>query len=675
MGVTFGGFRCIDPRQLWETARLQGLPYDNWIGKANSFRLPFGMDPGRGWLLMALQDLQRMDVNALHNLTFTNLETNEAVTHKNLVLVDWIAASAGYPDDPAQPCLVEIADRRRLYAGIPINKAYNLRASPGGAYYPGTLNSGNPWTWTQMVQDVWNTVGTLGTYSGLPYTPDGTPDGFVFWGMSAWDALSIVLGRLYCVLQLNPLTDKFGIVRLGDPDPPLTAAEKTWLPVKVWDDYATESAIGRAPALVRVFFRIQSVLPQPGASSFYGIDKPDTTGLGDSGAAAPGTYAILYDDEPAVYDGTGTLTNLSDLEARASERAANYYRALWLGTSKLHQVYGDVPPETGFVPASQLRETLWRDHMDGFKTEIIRGPYRLPQYTPPPVPSPTPTFADTTTAGISYCWLTIQSSAVFAADACGEALAEGYPAAAPNLGGWAGTVDACGEALAEGYPAAAPNLGVWAGTVDACGEALAEGYPAAAPNLGGWAGTVDACGEALAEGWPSDPIETSADATGDVTAEIWFAISYGSSGSSGCTVCDFAGLTGAACCDYLVPSDGNYDIWVDAYVLVTAAGGSFSVVITWTDEYGTVRNFVLQYNTDAGGDGTVVSSVGPYPFRLIQICAYPGTHVYTRTTLNGTQSLCNGAIAAPEPSPAGAGSFTGITYNFHASLEACRSSV
>ena len=77
-----------------------------------------------------------------------------------------------------------------------------------------------------MVESLWNAVGValLGTYPGLPFTPDGTPEGFSYYGSCAYDALNEVLDRLSCALQFDPLTDAFSIGQMSGTDTDTTAA-------------------------------------------------------------------------------------------------------------------------------------------------------------------------------------------------------------------------------------------------------------------------------------------------------------------------------------------------------------------------------------------------------------------------------------------------------------------
>lgn len=388
MSITFGGKRCLDPLPLLADCQQQRLPVGWWAGRPNSFRCLLGQEPGEGWILLDRASIDSLSsINDLHDLVFSNQNVAgsdaavRSVTLKNLVVVHAEAVSPGASGGSDTPYLVELADRRRLYRNIPINAAYNVRQAPGNSsFHSGTLTGGSQWTWTQMVQNIWEAIGTskLGAYAGLPFSPDGSPENFIFYGASAWDSLGIVLARLACALKLDPITDAFTIVRLGATDATATAALDTHDSdhTKIWDDYPLESVRARIPAQVRVHFPKQ---PQtPGSSPWYTVDQSDPTADAVTTGQESSTKALLYDDLPALYNASGVIQNAAALTTRATDRVTDYYRNLWQGQGRLHRIYGNSFGEAGLRPASIILGTSWEDRGAGYKTEVIRGPRPAP---------------------------------------------------------------------------------------------------------------------------------------------------------------------------------------------------------------------------------------------------------------------------------------------------------
>lgn len=346
------------------------LPTWNWWGKVNSFRCPAGREPGQGWLLMHRGDLDALDTNAAQDLV---LQYAQTVTLKSLVVVGATCVSPFALGNGQPAYLVEVADWRYLLAnfGTPADKAYNVRSSPGAATFKAaTLNGASPWTWVAMVRDLWETMPAsgLGAWPGLPFTPDGTPEAFEFYQTNAYHALCDVLDRLACVLTLNPFTTTFGVARLGSTDTILQDALLRWDGVRVWDDDPVQPAVTRLPQTVRVCFRRQPEATD-GSSPWYAVDQADTA---PAVGACPGGYVLVHDDLAAL-GASGTPTNSAALATRATERAADWFRATRNGYGRLRKVYRDVLPENGFVPAAQLGGLAYEDRGLGYKTELGRG--------------------------------------------------------------------------------------------------------------------------------------------------------------------------------------------------------------------------------------------------------------------------------------------------------------
>lgn len=378
MGVTFGGKPCLAPEELALSCGRLEYPTAPWLGRANSFVCPLGQTPGRGWLLLLRRHLDDLGLTTSRDLVFDD-DLGSRVTVKSLLPLRAFAATPGARGDKDTACWLEITDKRHLAVATVIDKAYNVRSSPGGGYYSATLNGGSAWTWSQMTSDIWSAVGTtrLGDFPGLPFTPDGTPEGFTFYGSSAYTALGVVLERLGCALSLDPVADTFGIVRVGATDDTATAALTKRDGVRVWDDYSLSSNRGEVPEKVRVHFaRQRATADTTGGSPWYTLDRTDPTAGGALAGVEAGTYAVLYDDLPAIVNSAGTVTNTTALGTRADERAADFYRLARLG--RLHRVYSQGRTDAGLRPGKVISATSWEDRgRDGLLTEVSRFPGRL----------------------------------------------------------------------------------------------------------------------------------------------------------------------------------------------------------------------------------------------------------------------------------------------------------
>lgn len=374
MGVVFGGYDAVDPIVLRSYCYEQDppLPIASFWGKVNAIRIGHGMEAGQGWLLMRRGDADELVSDDQYDLTFYGV--NKSATLKNLCFVKYTVVSPGVRGDENAHVLVEIRDRRWRYQQYTIDFAYNVRSGSGTSdYYSETKNSGSPWTWNQMVQDIWNNIDGLDGYPGLPFTPDGTPEGWFFYGENAWDALTCVLNRLSCTLKLDPFTDVITIVRIGVANSQITTALEKYDEQRMWDDEPDEATKGRVAEWVRVIFRKYPQPNQQNVSPYHTIDQ--LTGV----SGESGTTYNLYDDLYARYDNNGSLLNLADLTSRATERNTDYVRAYQQGMMRMHRVFIDALDDTGLRPDGTVKAIAMEERGLGTKTEIVRYPFVLPQ--------------------------------------------------------------------------------------------------------------------------------------------------------------------------------------------------------------------------------------------------------------------------------------------------------
>ena len=403
MGASLDGFSCLDPVGLRDQLAAQGMPC-RWYGQPNAMEVPAGTASGLGYLLLARADLDALDLDALHDLTLTSQETAAAlaasVTLRSLLISEAVCVAPQLRGSGTEPYLVTLRDRRWLLRQVPLDKAYNVRLPVGPAdpplYYPDTLRSGTAWTWQQVFADLWETLGLGAATPDLPAAPSGNPENLAFWAGYALEALGTVLAHCGCLLTLDPLTDTFAVALAGATDAAAAAALAAADPVCVWDDDPLVSDRGRQPEQVRVAFRKQLAVPDTsGASPYYLVDQtnPDGTPAG----VEPGTKAVLFDDLAARYDAAGTLLNTSDLDDRAADRAAAYFRVA--AQDPLRRVLGRPQNTSALTPGAQITSSRWGDRGRG----MVQEARTEPAPAAPPLPAQ-PEMPET--------WLQVTSTAV-----------------------------------------------------------------------------------------------------------------------------------------------------------------------------------------------------------------------------------------------------------------------
>jgi hypothetical protein len=388
MGIVFGNQPCQDPKAVGEHCIAKGLPTD-WVGLPNRFMASVGPSPGRGWLLMRLNELNALNQNGLNDLTFTD-NSNGIVTIKDLIFVRADCLTPSYTGSTDAVYLVDVRDCRHLaqneFFANPAFAQYNVRA-PGGSqtYYAESLKSGSPFTWQQILDDLWNNwvnVPELGSSPQLGTTPNGTPEGFRFWGVPAWQAYNEVLARIGYGFVLNPTVSKSpSLDQLGGSDTPLTSAQGRLDNSRFLDDYSIEGVRAKVPSQVIVCFQMvylaygaePSTIAATGNWASTPLHKENVSTGAPSGTES-GSTATLFDDMPALVNFDGSLNNASALTARAAERAADYYRYTYTGGARMRKTYIGIQNDPGLMPGLQVSAIAWKDVGTRYVTEVVRYP-------------------------------------------------------------------------------------------------------------------------------------------------------------------------------------------------------------------------------------------------------------------------------------------------------------
>jgi len=261
-GLTFGDWPCL----RLPTAQARQLQAEGTIVRTDlpigTFRLPVGLDHGEGWILLPrstvkqYHDLAMVDklkplrfhntpyaanlpwAVEIHNLTIIEAyeyfgrtvrelttEDGETLGSESVVacrVVDprwwWLRTSTG-------PGIGGPAGAGARPSEWPA-AAYNVWASNGTGdtrnYKAATLRSGQPWTWSQILADLWSRLpfttqpGGDGLTSppAWPDAPTWTPENLRFEQRSIWRAICELVDYAHCVIGWDFATKGWAIKRI-----------------------------------------------------------------------------------------------------------------------------------------------------------------------------------------------------------------------------------------------------------------------------------------------------------------------------------------------------------------------------------------------------------------------------------------------------------------------------
>lgn len=361
-------FGLCDPRDVRinrQRFRRDDIPS---LEKTNTFVCPIGRDIAEGYILLPLKEYQQLNSYA----TSFQLTLGTTVL-QNLAIVQAQCVSKGLTSDPNALYLIEVTDARGVLCNewfkFPINAQYNMRAPAyPQLYYSGSLNAGTAWTWSTMVGNLWPSL--LGTYTGLPSVPTGTPENWYFAGVSVWDALCDVLDHLGMVVAYNPMTAVYSVVAPGTTDTVFTSLQTKYLGNLEDDLDWLDAGSGRFPKTLVVYFKIRSEQygqeetvrrdsSQWSSTPLYAISvaTPYTTAAGTHFLHDDFSIRVDYDNNPLAAD-VATATTI------ATERMTQYFRTI---PSFRSQMYAGALP---FYTGSQVDKVTWSP---GWRTTITRG--------------------------------------------------------------------------------------------------------------------------------------------------------------------------------------------------------------------------------------------------------------------------------------------------------------
>ncbi len=358
----------------------------SWVGRANRFTNPLGVRSGMGAVLLTRAALDDIDLTTPHDLVLR--VGGDRVRVRNLHIGDTTCLTPSAPGSKNAIHLVPLFDRRNLFRLTSLNRGFNMRLTPLAPYTTNTTNAGTAYTWSQVWAILWqvlidNVDGMPAGVPALPEEPQGTPENFHFFGVSAADAIERFLARAGFELAWDHEADTYSVVAVGADQANLAKHLAEAQRARLYDLEPVTTPYGAVPASVTVLF---PKLPPRAYSNttVYPVSSTDD----DAIAGQTGTQ-ILADDLPAEYQGRNLVTDTADLQARADARAARYFeaqRAYY--TEPFTRVYAGLWPK--FRTGAMVGELTWSDCLgasdgdtDGWTTEVVRPRVRNPQETWP----------------------------------------------------------------------------------------------------------------------------------------------------------------------------------------------------------------------------------------------------------------------------------------------------
>lgn len=364
------------------------------LSRANALYVPSGRWPARGYILLRRADYEQLNPYSTSLALQIDDFIHPALTFRGLTVVQAQCVTAGVRGAADAIYLVEITDKRgtlcnQWFCSSTTSQFNAISPSYPGEYYSLTLNSTFPWTWSEMVGNLWTQMPILGSYPGLPSTPLGTPTNWIFPGCSCWEALNRILDHLGMQVTVDlALSSPYGIAETGGIDVTFTQQEGQYLDLIEDDQEYIDAGSGRVPREVVVYFHrrnehygteetIRRDSLQWQSTPLYSVTVPASGAFASFASAAGAAY--IWDDFTVRYDidNNPLAVDVSTANAIAVERVQQFYTRIYHGTlGYLHRIYTGVLP---FTAGSQLDGVAWRqDFRDqsrlGWRTEIIRGP-------------------------------------------------------------------------------------------------------------------------------------------------------------------------------------------------------------------------------------------------------------------------------------------------------------
>lgn len=380
MPITFAGFPVFCPEQARKTCVKNRLPVGSWYAQANQYTLGLGATPAKGCILMLRRDLDIIDTDGFHRLTFDdNIRRFNA---NRVYITSTQCITPGAENDPDSLHVVHLTDIR----GVLKNKAlqrFNLPLAPGSVSYNSeTLNGGGQYTVWNMVKRLVQVLrGSSGAENLFQTQPDAQGDDYAGpWDFSdarltLWEALEQIGNAKGWVYSVDPDTS---VIRFRKrwSQPGYESARTAHQPRKIWASETITREAARTTT-VTVGFRFYPQV-KAGDSEYYYLTRTRAQAGATTPSVSGGNIVTIFDDLPAFRESTSGLnsavtpSNSAALTTRANARALDWFDNVDRFREEFDEIYSGVLEDRDFLPGGLVASICWRDLGKGIVTEVCR---------------------------------------------------------------------------------------------------------------------------------------------------------------------------------------------------------------------------------------------------------------------------------------------------------------
>lgn len=359
----FFGMTSRGDRQFIDLAGRKNL-----VSLCNRFCNITGANNSVGYFAVNRRTVRKLAESS--NITLNLMGDNDSFSQSGLLLACATGVAPITPgkisDDDA--FVVEIVDKRYfgnhpwIKSDNAVQKMFNVPSPLYGKnqYYTDTLDASLgagleiTWSWQAMLDEVWPSY--LGNPPTLPNVPAYEPVGFDFRGFTDYQALQIILACLNKSLALNQ-DGSFSLLDFGVADEGTRSNDRLKEQMAGALDERVEfiePAKLYYPKGVKIHFHktatnsgSENVNTKDSGQWYTDMDYVITVaatsamaGYEDITELQSGFYHHIWEDLPAWVDPyTGTIENLTDLQARATDRADRFYSDLIAPSLRVQESY------------------------------------------------------------------------------------------------------------------------------------------------------------------------------------------------------------------------------------------------------------------------------------------------------------------------------------------------
>lgn len=439
--LKISGYPVLQPDALSMEARKHRASDAKWRGRANSVTISGGMEPASSYVLVSAEVMSRLDVNAPQTLQLycvpndgstapiDALDFHDAIQHQDASIpslpldaigdasysgLDRFMLTSQYiyraesvlaGDVKVKgPYLLELKDIRHIYTMSGTNRTFNLLTPTEQSYWSSSINSGTPWSWKEIVNELIQDVPFLESIdSSLSTFPTHIAENYRFDGQSAWNAIGKILQDTQQLMlprmPFFPIPDGFPTATQASQQPTwmITNPNYTHEPNEqrradfTDKSYCPQITTSRVPVVYLVCFPDRDYAYQTkNDSELYDsydaqLESPVYTVSHSITGGLPGTRMVIHDTLPVRRDvDTGAVMNQGDLNTRAQQLAQDYHARLI--DADQDNVYSGLHQ---FMPDGNVHAVTWFDFGKGWQTRVEHGPRSLmrdyPHHTYPDI--------------------------------------------------------------------------------------------------------------------------------------------------------------------------------------------------------------------------------------------------------------------------------------------------